>query len=60
MQGPFTYEALPPSDIRFVPLKQTREFNAADLLQVRRTPTLMAAAQLVGAGLVSYALVQPQ
>ena len=23
IQGPFTYEALPPEDIRFVPLKQT-------------------------------------
>ena len=37
VQGPFTYEALPPSDIRFVPLKQTREFNAAELLQVSRS-----------------------
>lgn len=34
MQGPFTYEALPPEDIKFVPLKQTREFNAAELMQV--------------------------
>lgn len=33
-QGPFTYEALPPSDIAFVPLKQTREFTADALLQV--------------------------
>lgn len=32
VQGPFTYEALPPEDIRFVPLKQTREFNAKELL----------------------------
>ena len=32
IQGPFTYEALPPQDIRFVPLKQTREFNAKELL----------------------------
>ena len=34
-QGPFSYEALPPSDITFVPLKQTREFRADALLQVR-------------------------
>ena len=34
LQGPFTYEALPPEDIRFTPLKQTREFNAAELMQV--------------------------
>lgn len=34
-QGPFTYEALPPEEIKFTPLKQTREFNAAELMQVR-------------------------
>lgn len=34
MQGPFTYEALSPAEIVFRPLKQTREFNAAELLQV--------------------------
>ncbi len=34
VQGPFTYEALPPSDISFVPLKQSRAFNAAELMQV--------------------------
>lgn len=33
VQGPFTYEALPPEDIRFVPLKQTREFHARELLE---------------------------
>ncbi|KAI3431573.1 hypothetical protein D9Q98_004623 [Chlorella vulgaris] len=33
IRAPFTYEALPPEDIRFVPLKQTREFNARELLQ---------------------------
>jgi phenylalanyl-tRNA synthetase beta chain len=32
VQGPFTYEALPPEDIRFVPLKQSREFDARELL----------------------------
>lgn len=36
LQGPFTYEALPPEDISFVPLKQTQQFNARDLLQVRQ------------------------
>lgn len=34
VQGPFTYEALPPEDIKFVPLKQTQEFKANDLMQV--------------------------
>ena len=33
LQGPFTYEARTPSQIRFVPLKQEKEFNAQDLLQ---------------------------
>jgi hypothetical protein len=36
VQGPFTYEALPPQDIRFVPLKQEREFRADELMEVRR------------------------
>ena len=34
VQAPFTYEARPPADILFVPLKQQQEFNAAALLQV--------------------------
>eukprot|EP00887_Chlorella_sp_A99_P005167 scaffold40.g5167.t1 len=33
IQGPFTYEALPPQDIVFVPLKQEREFNGAELME---------------------------
>jgi len=33
LQGPFTYEALAPRDIRFVPLKQTESFYADDLLE---------------------------
>eukprot|EP00193_Tetraselmis_chui_P015255 CAMPEP_0177794518 /NCGR_PEP_ID=MMETSP0491_2-20121128/25697_1 /TAXON_ID=63592 /ORGANISM="Tetraselmis chuii, Strain PLY429" /LENGTH=609 /DNA_ID=CAMNT_0019317197 /DNA_START=43 /DNA_END=1872 /DNA_ORIENTATION=+ len=33
LQGPFTYEARPPEDIRFCPLKQTREFTAAELME---------------------------
>ena len=33
VKGPFTYEALPPEDIKFVPLKQEREFNARELLE---------------------------
>ena len=34
VQGPFSYEALPPSEISFVPLKQSKAFNAAELMQV--------------------------
>ena len=33
LEGPFTYEALPPEDIRFVPLKQEREFSCAELME---------------------------
>ncbi|KAH9747783.1 Phenylalanine--tRNA ligase beta subunit cytoplasmic [Citrus sinensis] len=33
LQGPFTYEALPPSHINFVPLKQTRDFTADELME---------------------------
>lgn len=32
IQGPFTYEAHPPKDIKFVPLNQTREFDAEELM----------------------------
>jgi phenylalanyl-tRNA synthetase beta chain len=33
IQGPFSYEALPPEDIEFTPLKQTRSFNAKELME---------------------------
>jgi phenylalanyl-tRNA synthetase beta chain len=32
LQGPFTYEALPPKDIRFTPLNQTQEMNGEELM----------------------------
>ena len=37
IQGPFTYEAHPPEDIRFVPLKQTEEFTAPALFEHYKT-----------------------
>ncbi|KAL6585259.1 hypothetical protein OROMI_004548 [Orobanche minor] len=33
IEGPFTYEALPPKDINFVPLKQTGNFSADELME---------------------------
>ena len=33
LQGPFTYEALPPRDIKFIPLNQTQEMNGEQLMQ---------------------------
>ncbi|UNI21536.1 Phenylalanine--tRNA ligase [Purpureocillium takamizusanense] len=32
IQGPFTYEALPPRDIEFIPLNQTKKMNAEELM----------------------------
>lgn len=33
IEGPFTYEELPPTEINFVPLKQTRTFRADELME---------------------------
>ncbi|KAF3437947.1 hypothetical protein FNV43_RR20703 [Rhamnella rubrinervis] len=33
LQAPFTYEALPPSSINFVPLKQVKSFRADELME---------------------------
>ncbi|KAL5723425.1 phenylalanine--tRNA ligase [Ranunculus cassubicifolius] len=33
LQGPFTYEALPPTEINFVPLKQVKSFRADELMK---------------------------
>lgn len=33
LEGPFTYEALSPSEINFVPLKQTKSFRADELME---------------------------
>ncbi|CAG8617456.1 5989_t:CDS:2, partial [Diversispora eburnea] len=32
LKGPFTYEALPPKEINFCPLNQTKKFNAEELM----------------------------
>uniref|UniRef100_A0A5B7CBD6 phenylalanine--tRNA ligase n=1 Tax=Davidia involucrata TaxID=16924 RepID=A0A5B7CBD6_DAVIN len=37
LEGPFTYEALPPSDINFVPLKQVKNFRADELMEFYQT-----------------------
>ncbi|XP_055863997.1 phenylalanine--tRNA ligase beta subunit-like [Biomphalaria glabrata] len=34
LEGPFSYEALPPSDIKFKPLGQTKEFTAVELMEL--------------------------
>mmetsp|Transcript_9805 Transcript_9805/g.16096 ORF Transcript_9805/g.16096 Transcript_9805/m.16096 type:complete len:594 (-) Transcript_9805:539-2320(-) len=37
LQGPFTYEALPPKDIKFAPLNKTQEFTAEELMEVYKS-----------------------
>lgn len=39
LQGPFSYEALPPSEISFIPLKETEEFTAERLMEKYRADT---------------------
>lgn len=38
VKGPFHYRALPPKDIKFVPLNQTKEYRADELLEFYKTP----------------------
>ena len=33
IKGPFTYEALPPEEIEFVPLNQAKSMNAVELMK---------------------------
>lgn len=33
LQGPFTYEALPPDEIQFVPLNQKKSMNGSELMK---------------------------
>jgi phenylalanyl-tRNA synthetase beta chain len=37
IQGPFTYEALPPKDINFVPLNQTKKMDGEELMKFYET-----------------------
>lgn len=37
IQGPFRYTALKPKDIKFIPLNQTKEFNAEELFEFYST-----------------------
>lgn len=37
VKGPFTYEALPPEEIQFVPLNQKRSMNGAELMEFYKT-----------------------
>ena len=33
IEGPFTYEALPPEEIQFIPLNQTESMNGVELMK---------------------------
>lgn len=37
IQGPFIYDAKPPSSIRFMPLNQTKEYTAVELMELYST-----------------------
>lgn len=39
IQGPFTYEALPPKDIEFAPLNQTKVMDGAELMEFYKNDT---------------------
>jgi phenylalanyl-tRNA synthetase beta chain len=41
IQGPFTYEALPPKEIKFAPLNQTAVMDAAELMEHLSKPESM-------------------
>ena len=46
VKGPFTYEALKPEEIEFVPLNQTKKMNGKELMEfyeVRPTDTEIGA-----------------
>lgn len=43
IQGPFIYEARPPSDIKFQPLNQTREYTAVELMNLYSTDSHLKA-----------------
>lgn len=42
IKGPFTYEALPPKDIKFVPLNKTKEMNAEEMMTFYETDKHLA------------------
>lgn len=39
IKGPFTYEALPPEEIEFVPLNQKKSMNAVELMKFYEVST---------------------
>lgn len=39
IKGPFTYEALPPEKIEFVPLNQTKSMNGSELMKFYEVST---------------------
>lgn len=44
IEGPFTFDALPPEEISFIPLNQTKKMNGHELMkfyEVRMSPTLL-------------------
>lgn len=42
IKGPFTYEALPPKEIEFIPLNQTKKMSAGEMMKVYEVPNALA------------------
>lgn len=40
IKGPFTYEALPPKEINFIPLNQTKKMNGEELMTFYEVQTI--------------------
>jgi hypothetical protein len=40
IKGPFTYEALPPEQIEFIPLNQTKKMNGKQLMEFYEVSSL--------------------
>ena len=40
IKGPFTYEALPPDKIEFIPLNQTKSMNGVELMKFYEVSTV--------------------
>ncbi len=47
LQGPFTYEALRPEEINFVPLKQKKTYQSRQLLEVTSLVSCLSKAALL-------------
>lgn len=43
LKAPFTYEALPPEEVEFIPLNQTKKMNGVEMMEFYKVPYDLAA-----------------